>query len=197
MAHAAPGYFLPGYFLFGYSVGQRMSRLSPAGNDPERRRHDRRYFAPLPAELSPLPSRGGAMSLRHKFVLDANGSRIADAYLQALKRGDDRPVIVVFDMQDSIAYEMAEDLVGRQMLSEFVANAECHEMEETFIWTLPHDAAINELGNLTPNGRQDLERLTLLDLLPVAIITCGALLWAGFPKPYIEPLRAAPRSREN
>jgi hypothetical protein len=142
--------------------------------------------------------RGVVLSERHKFVLDANGAGIAEAYLQALNRGDDRPVIAVFDMmKDPIAYEMAQDLVGRHTMSEYIANAACDDVDEAFIWTLPHDAAIKELGNLTSNGREDLERLTSLDLLPIAIITCGALLWAGFPKPYIEPLRTAPRSREN
>jgi hypothetical protein len=173
-----------------------MSRLSSACNDPERRPRDRRYFALPPAELPPLRSGGVAMHQRHKFVLDANGPRIADAYLQALKRGDDRPVVAVFDVKDPIAYEMAQDLVGRQTVSEFIANA-CHATEESFIWTLPRDAAMKELGDLTAKGRQDLERLTSLDLLPIAIITCGALLWAGFPKPYIEPIGAAPRFREN
>jgi len=168
-----------------------MSGLSSACNDPERRSHDGLYFAPQPAEPPPLRLGGVVMSERPRFMLDANGAGIAEAYLQALNRGDDGPVIAVFDMQDPIACEMARDLIGQQIVSDFIANAACDDFEEAFIWTLPHDAAVKTLGNLTPNGRQDLERLTSLDLLPIAIITCRAILWAGFPKPYIAPLRAA------
>lgn len=129
-------------------------------------------------------------------MLDANAAGIANAYLKAMKGGDDRPVIAVFDMKEQFACELALDLVGRQIVSEAVANAACDEVEEAFIWTLPHGAAMKGLGSLAPNGPQELERLIALDLLPVAVITCGAILWAGFPKPYIESLRPTPQSRE-
>jgi hypothetical protein len=134
---------------------------------------------------------------RHKFVLDANCTRIADVYLTALRRGDDRPVVAIVDVNDSFARQIALDLAPLPLVSEFMADEERADIDAGCVWALPHDQAMTQLGHLSPNGCTSIEQLTTLDLVPVVVITDGLLFWAGLPKPYFEPPREAPRFSEN
>lgn len=136
------------------------------------------------------------MPERHKFVLDANCARIADAYLAALRRGDDRPVVAILDADDPLSRQMALELVPRDLISDH-GNDEAGAIDRGYVWTLPHDQAMTQLGSLSPQGRASIEQLTLLDLVPVVVITDGLLFWAGLPKPYLVPPRTAPWFSDN
>ncbi len=137
------------------------------------------------------------MPERHKLVLDANCSRIADAYLTALRRGDDRPVVAIIDINDPFARQMAHDLVPDGLAFEFDHSDEPDDIGVSCVWALPHDQALQQLGSLSPQGRASIEQLTTLDLVPVVVVTDGLLFWAGLPKPYLEPPRIVPRFSEN
>ena len=136
------------------------------------------------------------MPERHKFFLDANCARIADAYLAALRRGDDRPVVAVIDVDDPLSRQMALELVPHDLLSKPSDDA-AGETDMGYVWTLPHDQAMTQLGSLSPQGRVSIEQLTSLDLVPVVVITEGILFWAGLPKPYFEPPRRSTRFSAN
>lgn len=129
------------------------------------------------------------MPERHKFVLDANCARIADAYLAALRRGDDRPVVAVIDTDDAGSRQMACDLPPRDLLSDLQVDGGGADIDVGCVWAVPHDQALKQLGNLSPKSRESIEQLTALDLIPVVVITEGLLFWAGLPKPYLEPPR--------
>jgi hypothetical protein len=129
------------------------------------------------------------MPERHKYVLDANCSRIADAYLAALRRGDDRPVIAIVDINDPSSRQMALDLVPHEFAFEFDEIDAGDDYGLSCVWALTHDQALRQLGSLSPNGRVSIEQLTSLDLVPVVVITDGLLFWAGLPKPYCVPPR--------
>ena len=137
------------------------------------------------------------MPERHKLVLDANCSRIADAYLTALRRGDDRPVVAIIDINDPFARQMAHDLVPHGLVFEVDNSDEPDDIGVSCVWALPHDQALQQLGSLSPQGRASIEQLTSLDLVPVVVVTDGILFWAGLPKPYLEPPRIVPRFSEN
>lgn len=137
------------------------------------------------------------MPERHKLVLDANCSRIADAYLTALRRGDDRPVVAIIDINDPFAREMAHELLSRDLTLEFADFDAADDIGVSWVWALPHDQALRQLGNLSPKGRASIEQLTALDLVPVVIVTDGLLFWAGLPKPYLEPPRVVPQFSDN
>ncbi len=137
------------------------------------------------------------MPERHKLVLDANCSRIADAYLTALRRGDDRPVVAIIDITDPFARQMAHDLIPHDLAFELEDFDEADDIGVSCVWALPHDQALRQLGNLSPKGRVSIEQLTSLDLVPVVVVTDGLLFWAGLPKPYLEPPRIVPRFSEN
>lgn len=129
------------------------------------------------------------MPERHKFVLDANCARIADAYLAALRRGDDRPVVAVIDTDDAGSRQMACDLPPRDLLFDLQVDGGGADIDVGCVWAVPHDQALKQLGNLSPKSRESIEQLTALDLIPVVVITEGLLFWAGLPKPYLEPPR--------
>jgi hypothetical protein len=137
------------------------------------------------------------MPERHKFVLDANCARIADAYLTALRRGDDRPVVAIVDVNDSFARQIALDLAPLPLVSELFADEGNARIDGSCVWALPHDQAMAQLGHLSPKGCASIEQLTSLDLIPVVVITDGLLFWAGLPKPYLEPPRRAVPFSEN
>jgi hypothetical protein len=137
------------------------------------------------------------MPERHNLVLDANGARIADVYLTALRRGDDRPVIAVLDVNDSFARELALDLVPRDLVCELFDGEEADEIDVDCVWALSHEQAMRKLGPLSPRGCASIEQLALLDLVPVVVITDGLLFWAGLPKPYLEPPRRVVRFSDN
>jgi hypothetical protein len=137
------------------------------------------------------------MPERHKLVLDANCSRIADAYLTALRRGDDRPVVAIIDINDPFARQMAQDLLPHDLVLESENSDEEDDIGVSCVWALPHDQALRQLGNLSPKGRASIEQLTSLDLVPVVVVTDGLLFWAGLPKPYFDPPRIVPRFSEN
>lgn len=131
------------------------------------------------------------MPERHKFVLDANCARIADAYLSALRRGDDRPVVAVIDGSDPGARQMLLDLPPRDLVFNPDDDAGGADIDLGCVWAVPHDQAIQQLGKLSPKSRESIEQLTTLDLIPVVVITDGLIFWAGLPKPYLEPPRRA------
>jgi hypothetical protein len=137
------------------------------------------------------------MPERHKLVLDANCSRIADAYLTALRRGDDRPVVAIVDINDPFTRQMVQDLVPHGLIFEIDDSDERDDIGVSCVWALPHDEALQQLGSLSPKGRASIEQLTSLDLIPVVVITDGLSFWAGLPKPYLEPPRIVPRFSEN
>jgi hypothetical protein len=127
---------------------------------------------------------------RHKFVLDANCVRIADAYLAAVRGGEDRPVVAIIDVDDPLSREMALQLVPHDLIST-PSEDEAGAADMGYVWTLSHDQALTQLGSLSPQGCMSIEQLTALDLVPVVVITSGILFWAGLPKPYLVPPRRA------
>ncbi len=137
------------------------------------------------------------MPERHKFVLDANCARIADAYLAALRRGDDRPVVAIVDVSDDFARQVALDFAPLPLVADLFTDEEKADMTAGCVWALPHDQAMTDFGPLSPAGCISIEQLTSLDLVPVVVITDGLLFWAGLPKPYLEPPRRALRFSEN
>jgi hypothetical protein len=137
------------------------------------------------------------MPERHKVVLDANCALIAGAYLTALRRGDDRPVVAVIDAKDPSGRQMALNLLGRNPVSDWDDDDGGPDIDAGCVWAFPHDQAIKQFENLSPKSRESIEQLTALDLVPVAVISDGLLFWAGLPKPYLQPPRTAPRFSEN
>jgi hypothetical protein len=143
------------------------------------------------------PSQRRSMPERHKFVLDANCARIADAYLAALRRGDDRPVIAVIDNHDPSTRQMVLDLDPRDLDCQANDDDGRAEIDAGSVWAIPHDLAMDRLGDFSPKSRESIEQLTALDLIPVVVITDGLLFWAGLPKPYLEPPRRTVWFSEN
>jgi hypothetical protein len=97
-------------------------------------------------------------------------------------------VVAVIDVDDPLSRQMALELVPHDLLSKPGDDA-AGEIDMGYVWTLPHDQAMTQLGSLSPQGRVSIEQLTSLDLVPVVVITDGLLFWAGLPKPYCVPPR--------
>jgi hypothetical protein len=128
------------------------------------------------------------MNDRHGVVLDANHERIETSYLEAIRRGYDRPVMLIFDLKDTVTAEIAGDLVGSDAVAKAVVGAERDDVEAGYVWTLPHDSAIERLGRVDALVAHDVGGFASLGLLPIVIVTAGGIVKiAGIPKPEIDP----------
>jgi hypothetical protein len=89
-------------------------------------------------------------------LLQFNIERIEQGYLQAVKAGEERPVILIIDLRDKMGFELASRLGPEETIR---VRDECNERDviPTAILATSLPMAVKAIGMMTPTGSETLQ----------------------------------------
>jgi hypothetical protein len=126
-----------------------------------------------------------ADAIEHRYrLLMFNRERIEFAYEKAKKDGVDDPVIIVLDLQDERAANMAY-LMGlpKEQVAQRLIQCAKRATTPALILTAPRWAALAVVGPMTPNSSQGIVQPNQPDTFRVIVIAAGGNAFADVPTP--------------
>jgi hypothetical protein len=86
-----------------------------------------------------------------------NIEKIEQGYLQAVKAGEQRPVMLIIDLRDKMGFELASRLAPENVKK---VRDECNKRDviPTAILATSLPMAVKVIGFMTPSGRETLQR---------------------------------------
>ena len=90
-------------------------------------------------------------------LLKFNVEKIEQAYLQAIKAGEERPVILIIDLRDKMGFELASRLESKKTKQ---VREECNKRDviPTALIATSLPVAVKVIGSMTPAGRETLQK---------------------------------------
>jgi hypothetical protein len=91
------------------------------------------------------------------YLLKFNIEKVEQGYLQAVKAGQERPVILIIDLRDKKGFELASRLDAKTVEK---VRDECNKRDviPTAILATSLPVAVKVIGAMTPNGSETLRR---------------------------------------
>lgn len=117
-------------------------------------------------------------------LLLANRERIEFAYLRARSNGMDDPVILVLDLEDDRAAQLAEWTgLARSQIERWRDAARERDVVATQILAAPRWAVLCVVGGMTPKSPQGIAKPNPPETFRVVAIASGGNSYADFPLP--------------
>jgi hypothetical protein len=111
-----------------------------------------------------------------------NIEKIEQGYLQAVQAGEERPVMLIIDLRDKMAFELASHLDPENVKK---VRDECNERDviPTAILATSLPTAVKVIGFMTPSGRETLRRPLPEGMFWVVSISAGGNSYGMLPIP--------------
>ena len=123
----------------------------------------------------------GQMDRQH--LLSFNRERLGQVYLSASTAGMTRPVVLLLDVRDDLAREVARAVVGDEDLELLILETNPKKAIPTVVFAAPLESAVHALAERSPKTSQALTGALPLGRFVALAIAGGGTLCAGLPIP--------------